>query len=166
MQSDTKLYLWRVINLGKLESAMLRMTAPGIDDSTLRAVRKPVEGGSKTYCLDGKRMWAWRQETIGCLSKPCCTATGQGYPGKTCQHDLEIFEWFTLSIALLSLSENHARSYALQAFLVKDLNREFLIETKKCTPIGKTPVKSGFARSRSPRVTEERYSNRQGDCYI
>ncbi|HEY9901967.1 MAG TPA: hypothetical protein V6D43_05980 [Candidatus Sericytochromatia bacterium] len=31
------------------------------------------------------------------------------------------------SNALLSASENHARSYALQAFLVKDLSREFLI---------------------------------------
>jgi hypothetical protein len=59
-------------------------------------------------------------------------------------------------IALLSVSENHAQSKRLRAFPHNDLSGEFLSETQKCRPIGKTHALSGLQRLRSPRVTEER----------
>ena len=61
-------------------------------------------------------------------------------------------------IALLSVSENHAQSKSLRAFPHNDLSGEFLSETQKRRPIGKTYVLSGLQRLRSPRVTKERYS--------
>jgi hypothetical protein len=44
--------------------------------------------------------------------------------------------------ALLSLSENHARSYTLKAARRKDSSGEFLSETQKRRPIGRIPVLS------------------------
>jgi hypothetical protein len=43
-------------------------------------------------------------------------------------------------IALLSVLENPARSQTLKVCLPNALSREFLIETKKGSPIGKTPI--------------------------
>jgi hypothetical protein len=48
--------------------------------------------------------------------------------------------------ALLSVSENHAQSKSLRAFPHNDLSGEFLSETQKCRPIGKTHTLSGLQR--------------------
>ena len=50
-----------------------------------------------------------------------------------------------------------AQSKSLRAFPYNDLKGEFLSETQKCRPIGKTLVLSGLQPLRVPRVTEERY---------
>jgi hypothetical protein len=43
-------------------------------------------------------------------------------------------------IALLSVLENPARSQTLKVCLPNALSREFLIETKKGSPLVKTPI--------------------------
>jgi hypothetical protein len=70
-----------------------------------------------------------------------------------------VFFGVDLSRADLRSSVSLGKSRSKQkpgAFPHKDLISEFLSETQKCRPIGKTYVLSGLQRLRSPRVTEER----------